>query len=92
MILVLQITWRKLPYITPITAGGKLFAQDSRFEAVHIPWKDQWNLSIKNVQVQDAGIYECQVGTRGKKLRQNITLTVIGRYKFDDNYFHVRTN
>ena len=55
-----------------------MFAQDYRFEAVHVPWKNQWNLSIKNVQMHDAGIYECQVGTRGKQLRQNITLTVIG--------------
>lgn len=71
------VTWRKLPYITPITTGEKLFAQDTRFQAVHIPWKDQWNLSIKNVQVHDAGIYECQVGTREKKLRHNVTLSVI---------------
>ncbi|XP_063431029.1 lachesin-like [Mytilus trossulus] len=70
------VSWRKLPYITPITTGVTRFAQDSRYEAVHVPWKKQWNLSIKSVQLHDAGVYECQVGTHRKKLRQKITLHV----------------
>ncbi|XP_071166008.1 zwei Ig domain protein zig-1-like [Mytilus edulis] len=70
------VSWRKLPYITPITTGVTRFAQDSRYEAVHVPWKKQWNLSIKSVQLHDAGVYECQVGTHRKQLRQKITLHV----------------
>lgn len=54
------------------------FAQDSRYEAVHVPWKKQWNLRIKSVQLHDAGVYECQVGTHRKKIRQKITLHVKG--------------
>ncbi|XP_076101268.1 zwei Ig domain protein zig-8-like isoform X2 [Mytilus galloprovincialis] len=72
-----KVTWRKIPYITPITTGEQLFAQDNRFQAKHISWKQQWNLSIKNVQLHDAGAYECQVSVRGLMLRQNITLSVI---------------
>ncbi|XP_076100850.1 zwei Ig domain protein zig-8-like [Mytilus galloprovincialis] len=70
------VSWRKLPYITPITTGVTRFAQDSRYEAVHVPWKKQWNLRIKSVQLHDAGVYECQVGTHRKKIRQKITLHV----------------
>ncbi|CAC5376656.1 unnamed protein product [Mytilus coruscus] len=76
------VSWRKLPYITPITTGVTRFAQDSRYEAVHVPWKKQWNLSIKSVQLHDAGVYECQVGTHRKMLRQKITLHVIDAVLF----------
>lgn len=72
-----KVSWRKVPFITPITIGEKLFpAADPRFQSKHIPWKNQWNLGIKNVQPQDSGVYECQVSTR-QVMRRNVTLVVI---------------
>ncbi|KAJ8304372.1 hypothetical protein KUTeg_017955 [Tegillarca granosa] len=54
----------------------KRFADDRRYQSRNIPYKDEWNLIIRNVQPVDSGIYECQVSSKRRTLRQNITLTV----------------
>ncbi|XP_033749966.1 zwei Ig domain protein zig-8-like isoform X2 [Pecten maximus] len=74
-----SVTWRKLPYITPILAGERRFAADLRYSANHVPYKDEWNLLIRNAQTSDSGIYECQVSSKHRTLRQNISLRIIER-------------
>ncbi|XP_060079993.1 zwei Ig domain protein zig-8-like [Ylistrum balloti] len=74
-----SVTWRKLPYITPILAGERRFAADPRYDANHVPYRDEWNLLIRNAQTSDSGIYECQVSSKHRTLRQNISLLIIER-------------
>ncbi|XP_069138148.1 zwei Ig domain protein zig-8-like isoform X1 [Argopecten irradians] len=74
-----SVTWRKLPYITPILAGERRFAADPRYAANHVPYRDEWNLWIRNAQTSDSGIYECQVSSKHRTLRQNISLLIVER-------------
>ncbi|XP_060601073.1 lachesin-like [Ruditapes philippinarum] len=78
------VIWRKQPYIIPITVGQEQFVEINRFYLSHVPYREEWNLLIKNVQPFDAGTYECQISSTKKVLRRNITLNVIessGLYK-----------
>ncbi|XP_021362299.1 zwei Ig domain protein zig-8-like isoform X2 [Mizuhopecten yessoensis] len=74
-----SVAWRKLPYITPILVGERRFAADERYSANHVPYRDEWNLWIRNAQTSDTGIYECQVSSKHRTLRQNISLLIIER-------------
>lgn len=60
--------------------GEKNFAADQRYQSNHQAYNDQWNLWIRNVQLTDAGVYECQVSSRKETLRQNVTLHVTSEY------------
>lgn len=63
----------------PITIGEEQFLELDRFYLNHVPHRDEWNLLIKNVQPFDAGVYECQISSKKKTMRRNITLNVIGK-------------
>ncbi|WAR00202.1 LRIG1-like protein, partial [Mya arenaria] len=71
------VIWRKQPYNVPITVGLAQFVEINRFKLNHVAHRDEWNLLIKNVQMFDAGTYECQISSMEKLLRRNITLHVI---------------
>ena len=64
----------------PITIGEEQFVELDRFHLNHVPHRDEWNLLIKNVQPFDAGVYECQISSKQKTMRRNITLYVIGKF------------
>ncbi|KAK3601433.1 hypothetical protein CHS0354_033554 [Potamilus streckersoni] len=71
------VIWRKQPYKIPITVGKELFLKKlERFKLDHVPYKDEWNLVIEDVQQYDSGTYECQVSSKDGTYRQNITLLV----------------
>ncbi|XP_045216172.1 hepatocyte cell adhesion molecule-like isoform X2 [Mercenaria mercenaria] len=71
------VIWRKQPYNVPITVGQEQFVEINRFYLSHVPYREEWNLLIKNVQPFDAGTYECQISSTEKVLRRNITLNVV---------------
>ncbi|KAL3867229.1 hypothetical protein ACJMK2_044445 [Sinanodonta woodiana] len=70
------VIWRRANVQAPITIGPLTYIADDRFQVNHIPYKDQWNLLIKNVQLEDEGTYECQVSSTDRTIRRLITLTV----------------
>ena len=74
----IKVVWRKLPMAGPLTVGTKTWVKDQRVHVEHMPNSDQWNLIIERVDLNDSATYECQVSFRSKKMRQLITLTVIG--------------
>ncbi|KAL3865825.1 hypothetical protein ACJMK2_043175, partial [Sinanodonta woodiana] len=51
-----------------------------RFHIHHEQTNKEWDLIIKNVQVHDSGVYECQVSSKDKMFRRNVTLTVLVGY------------
>lgn len=64
----------------PLTSGTMIVVADNRLQIGHVQFKNQWDLMIKNVQPDDAGVYECQVASTDKTIRRLVQLTVIGRY------------
>ncbi|ESP05228.1 hypothetical protein LOTGIDRAFT_100633, partial [Lottia gigantea] len=59
----LQVTWRKLPEISPLTIGTDTWTDDSRIHVEHVAKDNEWNLIIDDVTRSDSGEYECQVST-----------------------------
>ncbi|GFS07821.1 lachesin [Elysia marginata] len=49
---------------------------DPRIKVDHIDGSNQWDLLIDGIASKDAGMYECQVSTRKKVMRQEVTLHI----------------
>lgn len=60
-----------------LTVGRHTFTMESRVHPVHLENSESWNLQIRDVRLEDAGIYECQVSTT-PKISRLITLRVLG--------------
>ncbi|XP_053405719.1 lachesin-like isoform X2 [Mercenaria mercenaria] len=71
------IVWRRTDSSFPLTSGTMVVVADDRLQIGHVQYKNQWDLMIKNVQPEDAGIYECQVASRDKTVRRLVQLSVI---------------
>jgi hypothetical protein len=56
------------------------FVGDPRFSVKHGKHSLEWNLHIKKVRPEDAGVYECQVIVKSRDIRQMILLYVDGQY------------
>ncbi|KAK7506369.1 hypothetical protein BaRGS_00002481, partial [Batillaria attramentaria] len=73
-----QIIWRRASDPNPLTIGDLVYVADDRYSIQSVPERQEWNLRIKNVVKQDAGVYECQISSRYKlihhiMLRVNMT-------------------
>lgn len=73
------MTWKKAGSLEPLTIGEMSFAQRTDYEVHHMD--PHWNLLIKNVQLEHAGIYECHVSTKDK-MKRVVQLNVVGNYSF----------
>ncbi|KAK7496895.1 hypothetical protein BaRGS_00011875 [Batillaria attramentaria] len=71
-----QVVWRKASETIPLTVGLVPFVEDPRMEVEHPPGSSQWNLVIRNLRPEDAGVYECQVSSKVRHLRHHVTLLV----------------
>ena len=76
---LLQVSWGRSRSVKMevLTSGETVFAGDGRFEPIHQPRTEHWALRVRNVQLQDAGRYFCQVGTT-PQINHYIHLTVVG--------------
>lgn len=63
---------------TPISVGYMSFSEDPRYSVEHDQGGVKWNLIIRDVQLKDSGVYECQVSSRMRHLRHHVTLMVTG--------------
>ncbi|KAL8622763.1 hypothetical protein ACOMHN_026884 [Nucella lapillus] len=70
-----KVSWRKLPGEI-LTVGLVSFVDDERIEVEHPPGSSQWNLVIRDLQPEDAGVFECQISSKIKHLRHHVTLLV----------------
>ncbi|KAK3096643.1 hypothetical protein FSP39_001982 [Pinctada imbricata] len=71
-----SVVWRKATKKTPLTVGTFTYVGDSRYQIHHVIHRDQWNLHIRNVSRDDAGVYECQVSSKQRDIRRHFTLKV----------------
>ncbi|XP_050736921.1 zwei Ig domain protein zig-8-like isoform X3 [Eriocheir sinensis] len=58
-----MVTWLKRDEDHLLTAGSQVYSSDNRFSVAHIKNQDLWELSLRDVRLSDAGLYECQLTT-----------------------------
>lgn len=75
-----KVIWRRVHEKNPLTIGEYTYVNDDRINVGHRKGSSNWNLLIKNVQPHDSGIYECQISTKEKDIRQQIFLDVKGLF------------
>ncbi|WAQ99777.1 BASI-like protein, partial [Mya arenaria] len=73
------VSWRKASAPSPLIVGKMVFTADNRFQVAHVPDREEWNLLIKNVNHDDAGLYECQVSSKEKYIRRIVRVIVKDR-------------
>ncbi|XP_055878105.1 obscurin-like isoform X1 [Biomphalaria glabrata] len=71
-----HVIWRRKSDPNPLTIGRRTFVDDERISVQHIPLQPNWTLLIKQVRLDDAGEYECQVASTDRQLRRSVFLTV----------------
>lgn len=75
-----SVIWRKLPDTNPLTIGENLFLKhDKRISISHDSSINNWDLIIKDLKTEDTGVYECQVASSNKNIRQHWFLRVKDR-------------
>ncbi|XP_067667724.1 kin of IRRE-like protein 2 isoform X2 [Haliotis asinina] len=72
-----KVIWRKGSDPNPLTIGKRTFVDDKRVIIEHTPLHRNWNLLIKQIQLDDEGMYECQVSSKARHLRHHVYLTVL---------------
>ena len=75
----MQVIWRRSSDPNPLTIGEDVYVSDSRYKASERPAEKEWILTIADVQIADAGVYECQVSSK-TKLIFHILLHVNGEF------------
>ncbi|XP_070205652.1 zwei Ig domain protein zig-8-like [Littorina saxatilis] len=70
------VVWKRAADPNPLTIGLETFFGDPRYTVVHHKHSLEWNLHIRDAKPADSGVYECQVITMRKTIRQNILLNV----------------
>ncbi|XP_025078293.1 zwei Ig domain protein zig-8-like isoform X2 [Pomacea canaliculata] len=70
------IVWRRASEPNPLTIGEDTFVGDKRFYVRHRKHSLEWNLHIREATPQDSGVYECQVITRSRDIRQMVLLRI----------------
>ncbi|KAK7085287.1 hypothetical protein SK128_025979, partial [Halocaridina rubra] len=58
-----MVTWLKRDDDQLLTVGQQVYAAEPRFTATHSHQSKAWELWVKDVQLSDAGQYECQLTT-----------------------------
>ncbi|KAK3758476.1 hypothetical protein RRG08_058746 [Elysia crispata] len=70
-----KVIWKKANSFEPLTVDLESFYNTDRIR-VKQPNRHQWNLIIDNTSREDAGMYECQISSKQKNLREHFQLTV----------------
>ncbi|XP_068238752.1 hemicentin-1-like [Palaemon carinicauda] len=71
-----QVSWIRRRDLHVLTTDSFTYTTDSRFRAIHLPTSPYWILQVDDPQVNDSGIYECQVSTQPKTFKK-FTLLVV---------------
>uniref|UniRef100_A0A0B6ZWH3 Ig-like domain-containing protein n=1 Tax=Arion vulgaris TaxID=1028688 RepID=A0A0B6ZWH3_9EUPU len=80
-----KVIWRRKSDPNPLTIGRRTFVDDERISVEHVPLGPDWHLIIKQVRLDDDGVYECQISSTDRDLRRYVFLTV----KQSDNVLHL---
>lgn len=78
-----QLYWMRMSEPNPITVGTYVYSPDTRFSVTKDHTSTHWDLRIRNVKFEDAGVYFCAVssGEGREKHRRLIKLNVKGPYR-----------
>ncbi|XP_061174319.1 hemicentin-1-like [Saccostrea echinata] len=68
------VVWRRTSQPNPISVGLDIYVPDDRYHVQHIPYRGSWNLMIKNVNINDAGVYECQISAKERAGSRRLVL------------------
>ncbi|KAG4079747.1 hypothetical protein HA402_014878 [Bradysia odoriphaga] len=60
------VSWMRKRDLHILTSNIYTYTGDQRFDVIHAPESDDWDLKIEYAQQRDSGIYECQVNTEPK--------------------------
>ena len=74
--------WRKASDEHPLTIGTTTFTPAGDISVDYDELSDsrtQWNLMIKNVRPRHAGVYECQISSKGTYTHY-VALNVLSKY------------
>ncbi|RWS27842.1 hypothetical protein B4U80_03140 [Leptotrombidium deliense] len=74
----LSVSWVRQRDLHILTAGEYVYTSDQRFRSIH--HENGWTLEIRDAQINDSGVYECQISTE-TKLSASVFLNIIGEYK-----------
>lgn len=77
---VFQVSWIRKADIHILTMGKIVYTTDKRFSIEHSRASDNWILKLRNAQVEDSGIYECQINTEPKRSKAYL-LQVVGKLR-----------
>lgn len=58
-----RVAWLKRDDDQLLTVGQEVYAAEKRFSVVHTDHAEAWELWVKDVELTDAGQYECQLTT-----------------------------
>lgn len=75
-----QVTWLRSRDLTILTIGLVRYTRDQRFTAIHGQDSNNWALKIVNPNLNDSGLYECQISYHDdteKKLKMPFNLQVL---------------
>ncbi|XP_068215807.1 zwei Ig domain protein zig-8-like [Palaemon carinicauda] len=61
--IILFVTWIKKDEDILLTAGDQVYSSETRYSVAHGRHQGHWELSIREVKLTDAGLYECQLAT-----------------------------
>ena len=78
-IIFLQVIWKRVDQPHALTIGEFVFVTDPQFSVKHIPFRDEWNLIIENVQPKHSGRYECQISAK-KDISRFVNLQVRSKF------------
>lgn len=70
------VSWIRRRDFHVLTVGLETYTTDARFQAIHMERTNDWSLQIRYPQLNDAGLYECQVGS-DPKISFFVNLTVV---------------
>ncbi|XP_023218518.1 uncharacterized protein LOC111620726 [Centruroides sculpturatus] len=82
------VSWIRRKDFHVLTVGLETYTTDARFQAIHMERTNDWSLQIRYPQLNDAGLYECQVGS-DPKISFFVNLNVVSWIRRKD--FHVLT-
>lgn len=74
-----QVAWIRHSDLNLLTVGNGTYTKDARFAASVPTSGDSWSLQIRNVQLKDQGVYECQIGIT-PHISHFIHLSVVGEF------------
>jgi len=61
-----------------LSLGTEVYHHSDRYRVDH-PYPRDWNLEIRNIRTEDAGLYQCRIGTR-PPITKTVELIVEGNY------------